>query len=165
MKNLLSEDKNHQEFENEDNEDNQSINEDVVENEEATSVDELIQQMEQANQEIDEELESIQEEYVQPQCERKQTKFMNLEDFNIKSYDEENIITQGVKPTVEYDENEGVVLANIMMSMAQTYSLKSGIRQFGKKGEDAAFEEMNQLHKQGCFDPKDASKYWTPSSA
>lgn len=83
---------------------------------------------------------------------------MNVGDFNIKSYDEENIITQGVKPTIEYDENEGVVLANIMMSMAQTYSLKSGFRQFGKKGEDAAFEEMNQLHKRGCFDPKDASK-------
>ena len=83
---------------------------------------------------------------------------MNVGDFNIKSYDEENIITQGVKQTIEYNENEGVVLANIMMSMAQTYSLKSGFRQFGKKGEDAAFEEMNQLHKRGCFDPKDASK-------
>ena len=142
---MWSEDKNHQEFENEDNEDNQSINEDVVENEEATSVDELIQQMEQANQEIDEELESIQEEYVRPQRERKQTKFMNVGDFNIKSYDEENIISQRVKQTIEYNEMEGVVLANIIMSMAQRYSLKSLIRQFGRKGKDAAFEKMNQL--------------------
>ena len=39
------------------------------------------------------------------------------------------------------------------MSFAETYSLKTGIRVLGERGEKAAFDEVNQLHQRGCFDP------------
>ena len=42
--------------------------------------------------------------------------------------------------------------------MFQTYSLNKGIQRFGKKGRDAAFEEMKQLNDREVFETIDVSK-------
>ena len=85
---------------------------------------------------------------------------MNLTGEKGKSYDTSNtnIMTQGMKPNLEYHDQEAFVLATIMLSMAQTYGLKAGIKKFGDKGEQAAFEEMKQLHLRNTFKPVDPSK-------
>jgi hypothetical protein len=35
----------------------------------------------------------------------------------------------------------------------QTYSLKSGLKKFGERGETAATSEMRQLHERAVFEP------------
>ena len=68
-----------------------------------------------------------------------------------------HLLTQGVKPDMEYDSTESVVMARTMIAMVQTYSLKAGIKEFGDKGVDAAGKEMTQLHERNCFKPVDVS--------
>ena len=36
---------------------------------------------------------------------------------------------------------------------AQQYVFKKGIKLFGKKGEEAAKKELDQLHRRVCFEP------------
>ena len=57
---------------------------------------------------------------------------------------------------LEYCENEAHVLANCFI---QTFSLKKGIKQFGKRASDAAHDEMKQLHDRDAWIPVDISKY------
>ena len=38
-------------------------------------------------------------------------------------------------------------------SFAETYSLKKGIRKFGKRGYKALEKEIGQLHHRVCFQP------------
>ena len=62
-----------------------------------------------------------------------------------------------------YDEHYAMVIANYIISLnekacngvslLQTYNLNQGIKVFGERGEKAAFEEVNQLHKRECFKP------------
>ena len=43
---------------------------------------------------------------------------------------------------IKYDEQEAKVCAKIMRNMAQTHTLKSGIKEFGHRGQEAAFKEV-----------------------
>ena len=62
-----------------------------------------------------------------------------------------HLMTQGLKANVECECNEAVVMAAIMINVVQTHALKAGIKKFGARGEDAAFDEMNQLNLRECF--------------
>jgi hypothetical protein len=42
---------------------------------------------------------------------------------------------------------------NKEFGMVQTYTLKQGFLRYGKKGKDAAFDEMKQQHERGVFIP------------
>ena len=139
----------------EENENNQ-----IIEQENENNLDEMIDELEEMSQQIEEELESIQGEYTRPQRDRKQNQVLNVTDTSRQSYDisNANILTQGVKPNMVYDGSDAIILATIMMSFVQTYSLKAGIKKFGARGEDAAMTEMGQLHERECFKPRDASK-------
>ena len=95
-------------------------------------------------------MESLHEEIRRPQCTQKPNEVLNIGETKSQSYSNA-ILTQGVKPSIVYDQTEAIVLANIMISMVQTYSLKAGIKKFGEKGKDAAFTKMDQLHKRSVF--------------
>ena len=41
---------------------------------------------------------------------------------------------------------------------AETYTLNRGVKVVGRKGYEAAFNEVNQLHKRKCFMPIDVNK-------
>jgi hypothetical protein len=43
-------------------------------------------------------------------------------------------------------------------SFIETYSLKQGLKQFGQKGYDVAFGEMQQLNDRAVFAPVDVNK-------
>ena len=63
----------------------------------------------------------------------------------------------------EYTTTTARVLAVVMFHVLnkvetcdqflQTYSLKRGIREFGDRGTEAAFKEVNQLHDRVVFQP------------
>ena len=38
-------------------------------------------------------------------------------------------------------------------NFVETFTLKQGLKKFGKKGHDAAHKEMKQLHDRVCFRP------------
>ncbi|MEN9849167.1 MAG: hypothetical protein RL368_1907, partial [Pseudomonadota bacterium] len=48
---------------------------------------------------------------------------------------------------------EGISEAKWIAQFMMTYSLGAGIKQFGKKGRQAAVDEMKQMHVRGCFQP------------
>ena len=125
----------------------------TVEDDNKDDVNNMIQELQDQEKEIDDELESLREEIRRPQRRRKPNEVLNIGSTKSKSYSNA-ILTQGVKPAIEYNKTEAVVLATIMISMVQTYSLKAGIKKFGKKGKDAAFTEMEQLHKRSVFKPR-----------
>jgi hypothetical protein len=67
------------------------------------------------------------------------------------------MITQ-VKPTniFEYETEEAHILA---MAFEQTYSLVKGLKMFGSAGEEAVYEEIEQLHNRGLLrSPNDFAK-------
>ena len=68
-----------------------------------------------------------------------------------KSYEGATLLN--ASETKEY----GVQFAQIIHVVMNHMTLKQGIKQFGKKGSDAAFEEMNQLHKREVFKPLNVS--------
>ena len=49
--------------------------------------------------------------------------------------------------------NTKYIKADKSVSFIETYSLKSGLKKFGTKGEVAAYKEMKQLHDRGVFKP------------
>ena len=51
--------------------------------------------------------------------------------------------------------NEAISQESKNLSFLQTYSLNKGIKKFGTKGKQAAYEEMKQLHDRVCFKPID----------
>ena len=70
----------------------------------------------------------------------------------------------------EYDTEKASIIAmainelnkkydrkNKTVSFAQQYSLNKGLQKFGKRGEEAAFKEVKQLHQRECFIPKDVT--------
>jgi hypothetical protein len=76
-----------------------------------------------------------------------------------------HLLTQGCEET-EYSVDTAKVIANTIngfnnymvtkkLSFLETYSLKRGLKQFGKRGEEAALGEMKQLHDRGVFAPVD----------
>ena len=69
-----------------------------------------------------------------------------------------HLSTQGMKPDMEYDQQEAIIMATIMIDMVQTYSLKAGMNKWGDKGKQAASAEMKQLHERQCFRPIDVTK-------
>ena len=68
-----------------------------------------------------------------------------------------NLFTQTIQPDFEYEEDNVIPLATIVTSLVQTFSLKAGIKKFGTKGQQAVFDEMNQLHLCSCFNPIDVT--------
>ena len=138
----------------------QDDNQTIVEVEDNESIEAIIRELEDRNQEIDEELESLQQELeeTRPQRVRKKNPIMNIGDTRPQSYTNTNVAHQKMKTTMEYSSGQAIVMANIMISMVQTYSLKAGIRKFGQKGKEAALTEMEQLHKRSVFKPVDPLK-------
>lgn len=74
-----------------------------------------------------------------------------------------NIKTQTIKAE-EYSREDAYVMAMIInrlnnsttedqVSLLETFSLKQGIKKFGKSGYEAAFNEMLQQHQRKCFHP------------
>ena len=69
--------------------------------------------------------------------------------------------------TEEYNPEVSTVIARIMchfqecndksetkfLQFVQTYSLKQGIKKFGKRGTEAAYKEVKQLHERIVFEP------------
>ena len=56
---------------------------------------------------------------------------------------------------------EEMVLANVCEWVFEQYSFIKGLKKFGKLAEDVAYNELNQMHKRGTFEPrhfKDLSK-------
>jgi hypothetical protein len=72
-----------------------------------------------------------------------------------------HMITQA-KPTniFEYETEEAHILAS---AFAQTYSLVKGLKKFGSAGEEAVYEEIEQLHNRGCFKPIHIESYGSAS--
>jgi hypothetical protein len=73
----------------------------------------------------------------------------------------------------EYTTLEAVIITKCMLelkskvtiqgaSFAQQYLLEKGLKMFGKRGSDATNKEMDQLHKQHCFNPLSVAEL-TPS--
>ena len=116
------------------------------------NIDQTIQELEEINNNIEREIEEIQDlemnnHNMQPQRERKQNQVMNISNLSQPSYN--CAIT-----TYRLDTSYEPILARIMICLVQTYSLNKGIKKFSNKGEDAAFNEMDQLHKRICFKPR-----------
>ena len=77
----------------------------------------------------------------------------------------QHLHVQTVDNTKQYDRDRAIIGAIIInkinmkhhpwkaLSILQTYTLKKGLKRFKKKGYDAAFGEMKQLHDRVCFDP------------
>jgi hypothetical protein len=69
---------------------------------------------------------------------------------------------QVIAKTMDYLNN--LVLTTIKdgkYSFLVTYSLKKGLKKYGKKGYDAAFGEMKQLHDHIAFRPVDVNDLTT----
>ena len=89
------------------------------------------------------------------------------EDTNIHNKEKEyshNIIMQKYENRSEYTKRKALIAARIMNEMnnmsiqkgksfAETYSLKKGIRKFGKRGYNALEKEIGQLDHRVCFQP------------
>ena len=86
-----------------------------------------------------------------------------------KDYNANGFIAQ-VLHHATYDTEFALMMAKVIMeicdrmtnatteaSFSETYSLKTGIRVLGKRGEKAAFDEVNQLHLCGCFNLVDVT--------
>jgi hypothetical protein len=71
------------------------------------------------------------------------------------TYEWAYIFTQLVSSFNAIDEKNDLLE---FYSFVQTYSLKQGLKKFGRKGEEAAFGEMKQLHDRATFEPIDISK-------
>ena len=72
-------------------------------------------------------------------------------------YKVNHLVTQVNKVnTLEYDSEMSQVIGKIF-SFVQTYTLNKGIKKFGKKGYEAAFKEVEQLHKRMVFEPIDVN--------
>ena len=57
---------------------------------------------------------------------------------------------------LEHKENEAHLIAEIFV---QTFSLPKAVKKFGKPADEAAVEELKQLHDRGAWHPVDISKY------
>ena len=62
-----------------------------------------------------------------------------------------------MKADMAHDHEEAIIMATIVVSMAQTHSLKAGTKKWGERGKEAASVEMNQLHERECFKPVDVT--------
>ena len=72
-------------------------------------------------------------------------------------YKVNHLVTQCNKVnTLEYDSEMSQVLGKIF-SFVQTYTLNKGIKKFGDRGYEAAYKEVEQLHKRMVFEPIDVN--------
>ena len=66
----------------------------------------------------------------------------------------------------EYNLNKALVIARVILDIhnrvkeqgvnfAQNYIYQKGVKLYGKKGKDAGFKELDQLHRRNCFTPID----------
>ena len=144
--------------------------------EDKQSIDDLIRELEARDQEIEQELESIQEE-IQPTRDRRAPDRLNIASAKGQSYANttienkiknttinklSNLITSGKEPAIECKDGEAFVMAQIMHSFAETYSLKAGLKKFKEKGRASVLKEMSQLHNRRCWIPRKLEKL-TPS--
>ena len=49
---------------------------------------------------------------------------------------------------------DGIVLTNVCANVFEQYSFIKGLKKFGKLADDVAYNELNQMHKCGTFEPK-----------
>ena len=54
-----------------------------------------------------------------------------------------NLITSGKEPAIECKDGEAFVMAQIMHSFAETYSLKAALKKFNEKGRVSVLKEMS----------------------
>ena len=118
----------------------------------------MIDNLERQNQAIENEIESVRQESQTPKHTRKPKQIIIADTTNTQSYTNENILTQGVKAKITYDEEDAITLATIMYTFAQTYSLKGAVTKFENKSKEAAYTEMEQLHKRESFKPMKVSE-------
>ena len=82
-----------------------------------------------------------------------------------QSYEDSHFITQMID-RAEYDNEYALLIARTITelqhrklnekngkSFAETYTLKTGIKKFGTRGYNAAYNEVKQLHQRDCFVP------------
>ncbi len=72
------------------------------------------------------------------------------------TYEVNHLITQtNVNHVQVYEPSEAPILATIVhqFAFAETFSLNKGLKKFGEKGENAAFQEVEQLHQRNCWKP------------
>ena len=87
-----------------------------------------------------------------------------------KDYNADNMVTQLLQHAV-YDDEYAMMITRVIselrdrelnaptgVSFAETYSLSKGYKVLGDAGKEAAFKEVDQLHKRGVFNPIDVSK-------
>ena len=87
-----------------------------------------------------------------------------------KSYDAESFVAQVMNRAV-YDDEYALMMVrtitelrdrtargDIGVSFAETFSLSKGYKVLGDSGRKAAFNEVDQLHKRGVFEPINPSK-------
>ena len=61
-----------------------------------------------------------------------------------------NIQRKGINFTKQFGDQ-------YMAQFSQQYIFEKGLKKFGDQGRAAAKKELNQLHRQGCFQPVDMS--------
>ena len=127
------------------------------------AVDELVAAGEARNADLDSVIKEIEQQEGssftepegRPQRNRRPNPVLNIGSNSGQSYEQGvNLLTQGVKPDIEYAGGDAVVLAQIMVNLVQTFSLKKGIKKFGERGVAAALTEMEQLHQRDCWKPR-----------
>ncbi len=150
-------------------EDNDIVNDgESVEEEDdnAESEDEEVKEVEEDNPTIAEAEENVEEDNVVNDEEdvQKTRSGRTVKKPSKYSLHQCHIITQAHEAT-EYTREEAILIAMIMcminkkwqakeaQQFAQTYSLKKGLKVLGKKGEDAVYDEMKQLHDRTTFEP------------
>jgi hypothetical protein len=87
---------------------------------------------------------------------------------NIRRHERRSYQLNQVNPEIECDAQDAKVIAMIMCHIQEklieekqvvgtqhviTYSLKSSVKRFGKRAEEAASKEMKQMIDRRCFDP------------
>ena len=54
---------------------------------------------------------------------------------------------------MECESKEAAIMANIVINLVQSCTLKQGIKKFGDDTRQAAFKEVKQLYGRSCFCP------------
>ena len=151
-------------------EDNDRENIDEEENDDDMDIQSLRQELEQAQQEFEDLVSSSEdedEEINDPGIENDEIGIPNQTtrsgrevrpptnyqpDFENQCYNT-TMVTYGNKDEV----NDMIVASTLEVVMIQ-YSLGKGLKKFGDQGSNAIYDELNQMHKRGAFEPKHYSE-------
>ena len=143
--------------------DEDSVGEDSVEEEEAAdedSEDEEIHQPDNNNNNVEE----VAEELPPPPALRRSSRaskstqdsvysYLQAREENIEEYSTENAPAIAII-MCQIHEKTAAMSGEEAFSFLQTYSLKAGIKKFGKRGSEAATKEIKQLHDRKGYRPE-----------